>query len=455
MIGWQTLVVGAIHTTTAHPTRNHKLEQAKQHWETTDLHLPFQSASEQLQLHVGKAPHHKFRYLYVGYSFSIREGGTQVVYITVKQSPMFHQMTLEELLFQDYHTPTVINVNESNTRTYEFQQASWRFTSKINVDTLIRKLSKHNESTEELRGQDRHSLYNSFYIPKKSGGLRRINAPLPDLMDALRRQKTMYEEDFHALHHTSAFAYVKKRSTVDAVKRHQANESKWFAKLDLHDFFGSTTLDFVMSMFSMVFPFSEVVKVPEGEAQLRKALELAFLDGGLPQGTPISPLITNIMMIPVDFKLTKALREYDKQKFIYTRYADDFIISSKFDFDVHKVEHLVVSTLSSFHAPFTINASKTRYGSSAGRNWNLGVMLNKDNQITVGYKKKRQFQSMMYNYISDKRKGIEWPREDIMAMQGLYSYYRMVEPEAIGAIVQHTNEKLGVDVIRTIKEDLR
>lgn len=378
-----------------------------------------------------------------------------MVYITVRQSPMFHQMTLEELLFQNYHVPTVINANESNTRTYEFESASEHFTSKIDVESLIRKLVKYNESTEELRKKDRRTLYDSFYIPKKSGGLRHINAPVAELMDALRRQKTMYEEDFHALYHTSAFAYIKRRSTIDAVKQHQANESKWFGKLDLHDFFGSTTLDFVMSMFSMVFPFSEVVKVPEGESQLRKALELAFLDGGLPQGTPISPLITNIMMIPVDFKLTKALREFEKQRFVYTRYADDFIISSKYDFDVRKVEHLVVSTLADFKAPFTINASKTRYGSSAGRNWNLGVMLNKDNQITVGYKKKRQFQSMMYNYISDRKNGVGWPREDIMAMQGLHSYYRMVEPESIDAIVRHINEKLGVDVIQIMNEDLR
>ena len=378
-----------------------------------------------------------------------------MVYITVKQPPMFHQMTLEELLFQDYKGPMVINANESNTRTYEFNFASEHFTRRIDVGSLIAKLTRYNQSTEELRKKNRHELYKSFCIPKKSGGLRHINAPEAELMDALRRQKTVYEQDFHVLYHTSAFAYIKNRCTVDAVKRHQANESKWFAKLDLHDFFGSTTLDFVMSMFSMIFPFSEVVKVPEGKAQLCKALELAFLDGGLPQGTPISPLITNVMMIPVDFKLAKAFRNYEKQRFVYTRYADDFIISSQYDFDVHEVEKMVVDTLKEFGAPFSINASKTRYGSSAGRNWNLGVMLNKDNEITVGYKKKRQFQSMMYNYISDKRNGVAWPREDIMAMQGLHSYYRMVEPEAIDAIVKHTNEKLGVDVLLTIKEDLR
>lgn len=378
-----------------------------------------------------------------------------MVYITVMQSPIYHQMTLEEFLFQNFQAQTILNTNVSNTRTYAYETVSEHFTSRIDTDALIRKLVRFNDQTEAFRAQERSTLYETFHIPKKSGGLRRIDAPKPELMNALRNLKTIFEEDFHALYHTSAFAYVKNRCTVDAVKRHQKNNSKWFGKLDLHDFFGSTTLDYVIKMFSMVFPFSEIVKFPNGEAELRKALDLAFLNGGLPQGTPLSPLITNVMMIPVDYKLANAFRDFDKQRFIYTRYADDFIISSKVDFDVHRVEKLVVDTLHEFGAPFTINESKTRYGSSAGRNWNLGVMLNKDNEITVGHKKKRQFQSMLYNYITDKRKGISWPREDIQTMQGLHSYYRMVEPETIDAIVKHTNEKMETDVLRLIKDDLR
>lgn len=378
-----------------------------------------------------------------------------MVYITVMQSPIYHQMTLEEFLFQNFQAPTILNTNVSNTRTYAYETVSEHFTSRIDTDALIRKLVRFNEQTEALRAQERSTLYETFHIPKRSGGLRRIDAPKPELMNALRNLKTIFEEDFHALYHTSAFAYVKNRCTVDAVKRHQKNNSKWFGKLDLHDFFGSTTLDYVIKMFFMVFPFSEIVKFPNGEAELRKALDLAFLNGGLPQGTPLSPLITNVMMIPVDYKLANAFRDFDKQRFIYTRYADDFIISSKVDFDVHRVEKLVVDTLHEFGAPFTINESKTRYGSSAGRNWNLGVMLNKDNEITVGHKKKRQFQSMLYNYITDKRKGISWSREDVQTMQGLHSYYRMVEPETIDAIVKHTNEKMETDVLRLIKDDLR
>ena len=274
-------------------------------------------------------------------------------------------------------------------------------------------------------------------------------------MDALRRLKTIFEEDFHVLYHTSAFAYVRKRSTIDAVKRHQSNESRWFGKYDLSNFFGSTTLDFVIKMFSMIYPFSEVVKESVGLEELRTALELAFLDGGLPQGTPISPLITNVMMIPVDYKLANGLREYNHQRFVYTRYADDFLISSKYTFSFRDIENYIINTLKEFDAPFTIKSQKTRYGSSAGSNWNLGVMLNKDNEITIGHKRKRQFQAMLASYVMDKQHGTDWDRSDIQAMEGYRNYYRMVEGESIDKLVEHIGKKFNVNIVQLIKDDLR
>ena len=380
-----------------------------------------------------------------------------MIYITVKQPPMYHQMSLEEFLFQTETRPAVINENLTNTRTYEVEHVSQRFIQKFgfNIERLIQKLEAFNAQTEELRQRPRHELYYEFHIPKKSGGLRKIDAPEPELMDALRRLKTIFEEDFKVLYHTSAFAYVKKRSTLDAVKRHQANESKWFGKYDLSNFFGSTTLEFIIRMFSMVFPFSEVVKSERGMAALQTALELAILDGGLPQGTPISPLITNVMMIPVDYKLANGFRDFNRQRFVYTRYADDFLISSKFDFDFREVEKFIVDVLASFRAPFTIKSSKTRYGSSAGSNWNLGVMLNKDNQITIGYKKKRQFQAMLSSFVLDTQHGTAWPLEDIQQLEGYRNYYRMVEGEAIDALVSHIGEKYGVNIPKMIKEQMR
>ena len=378
-----------------------------------------------------------------------------MVYITVKQSPMYHQMSLEEFLFQSYTRSTIINLNTNNTRTYKFERVSEKFKKQFDYAKLVNKLLDFNNSVLELREQDRADLYSTFHIPKRSGGLRRIDAPKSELMDALRRLKTIFEEDFGALYHTSAFAYVKGRSTIDAVKRHQNNESKWFGKYDLSNFFGSTTIDFVMQQFGMIFPFSEIVRYEVGKEELRKALELAFLNGGLPQGTPISPLITNVMMIPVDAYLTNTLRNYEKQSYVYTRYADDFIVSSKYDFDVKAIEKLIVKTLSDFSAPFTIKSEKTRYGSSSGRNWNLGVMLNKDNEITIGNKKKRQFQSMIHNYIMDKKNGVDWDKQDVQILAGYHSYYKMVESEVIDNIINHIDAKMNTNVMRLIKKDLR
>ena len=389
-----------------------------------------------------------------------------MVYITVKQSPQYHQMSLEELLFgeMDARSQMPINPNLTNTRTYAVDSVSEKFTKRIDVDKLIAKLERFNWETKELRDKPRHDLYYEFHIPKKSGGLRKIDAPEPELKDALYHLKTIFEEDFFALYHTSAYAYIRKRSILDCLKKHQQNESRWFCKLDLSNFFGSTTLEFVMNMLSTIFPFSEVVRHPAGKQALSDALSLAFLDGGLPQGTPFSPIITNIMMIPIDFTIANALRDYKwvnkkgeevQQRFVYTRYADDFQVSSKYDFEYKVIEKLIVDTLSSFDAPFKLNESKTRYGSSAGRNWNLGLMLNGNNEITVGHQKKRQFQAMLSSYVMDKKNGRDWDKSDIQTMDGYRNYYHMVEPDTIDKIIEHLSKKFDVDIIKMMKDDLR
>lgn len=379
-----------------------------------------------------------------------------MVYITVMQPPKYHQMTLEEFLFGVGDQTRLINKNDTNTKTYEFEFVSEKFRKLFDIDELIAKLHAFNEQTAALRAvENRHDLYREFKIPKKSGGYRPIKEPHPELMDALRRLKTIFEVDFRGLYHTSAFAYIRGRSTIKCMQRHQENESKWFGKYDLRDFFGSTTLDFVMDMLAMVFPFSEVCSSTAGREELRTAVELAFLDGGLPQGTPISPMITNLMMIPVDFALNKKLRDYNRQRFVCTRYADDFQISSKYTFSFKEIEGVIIDTLNSFNAPFQINSKKTRYGSSAGSNWNLGVMLNKDNELTVGYQAKRRFQAALSSYIMDKKKGIVWDIGDLQSLEGYYKYYSMVEGDTIDKMVSHINEKFGVNVIKMIKEDLR
>lgn len=378
-----------------------------------------------------------------------------MVYVTVKQSPMYKQMTLEDFLFNSVSSNSLVNNNIGNTRTYCFEELPFRLSAAVRKQALIKRLKEFNAETDPLRECDRRKLYYSFFIPKRSGGRRRIDAPNFELMDALRNLKKIFEVDFGVLYHTTSFAYVKGRSTLDAVKRHQANESKWFGKFDLSNFFGSTTMDFVMKQFAMIYPFSEIIKEDEGRIELEKALELAFLNGGLPQGTPISPLISNIIMIPIDYKLSNILRDFDGNRFVYTRYADDFIISSRHDFNFRNVENLMLETFEEFGTPFSLNREKTRYGSSSGRNWNLGVMLNSQNQITIGRAKKRVLECVLHEYASDVAQGSRWSLEDVQVLAGQLSYYRMVEREAIDNIIAHIGGKHNVDIMSEIKSDLR
>lgn len=374
-------------------------------------------------------------------------------YITVMQTPKTHQITLEELLKGEINVDNMPPEGRQNSGTVTrfYRVVNHDVIRKAGIPSMIESLRNFVDKHKDLYEVDRASLYDTFPIPKKTGGLRWINAPHDPLMDALRELKSIFEDEMYALYHTSAFAYVKNRSTLDAIKRHQANQSKWFEKTDFSDFFGSTTIEFVMNMMSIIFPFSEIIKYSKGKAYLGKALDLCFLNGGLPQGTPISPMLTNLMMIPIDHALYTRLRE---KRFVYTRFADDIQISSRYEFDPNKMIEEIDAVLAKFRAPFKIKPAKTRYGSSSGRNWNLGLMLNQNNDITVGYQAKKRFKAMCSNYIQDRKNNIKWDVHDVQALSGLKSYYKMVERDYINHIINQMNKKYGVNLTQMIKEDL-
>lgn len=307
------------------------------------------------------------------------------------------------------------------------------------------------ERYKNLYEVNRNSLYETFYIPKRSGGLRKIDAPNEELKCALREVKCFLEDNLDLKYHTSAFAYIKGRNTIAAVKKHQSNASRWFLKTDFSNFFGSTTKEFVLKMFGMIYPMNKILDQKYMREKFEKILDLCFLNGGLPQGTPVSPTITNIMMIPIDHAL---FNKFNKDNFIYTRYADDIIVSHRYDFKFTDKVNEINEVLRTFDAPFRIKSEKTRYGSSAGKNFNLGVMLNKDNEITIGHEKKKRFKAMCCNFIMDTKHNISWSREDLEQFQGIMSYYRMVEREAIDSIIEKANQKFAVDMLKLLKEQI-
>lgn len=306
-----------------------------------------------------------------------------MIYVTTMQHRKPRQISWEDVIMEKevYNDFANDRSNSTATITRKYETVKQEVIDKINVDAMIRWLKRFNEDNENLFNVDRKSLYSSFKIPKSTGGFRQIDAPCEQLQDQLKRLVNFISDDCGVLYHTAAFAYVKGRSIVDCVRKHQKNESMWFLKTDFSGFFPNTTLDFTMNMLKMIFPLSEVCKREDGYQELKKAISLGFLNGGLPQGTVLSPMLTNIFMVPIDHKLFNELAE---RHIVYTRYADDIHISAQEKFPWQNIVKLIEDTLKEFGAPWVIKKEKTHFGSRKGKNWSLGLMLNSNNNITVG-----------------------------------------------------------------------
>lgn len=361
------------------------------------------------------------------------------------------------------------------------------------------------KSRMENEGLMYNPYYYTFFIPKHSSEpghmkFRQIDAPEPQLKGALTELKEMFEDFMgYNTYHTAAYAYVKGRSTVDLVKKLQSNNCRWILKLDFSNFFGSINFDFAMKQLSNIFPFSEYVKSPRGKAALEGCLRLCFLDGRLPQGTPISPLLTNILMIPIDYEITnkllknaKDVTDFDKDdwkyevetlddlhliphpldgevcfvkqtgtamlyhnkkwenrpnyRLIFTRYADDMYIGSHRGFKYKKVIQYIKEVLKKFDAPMKLNEDKTRYSSISGRNWILGLMYNQDQQITIGHRKKKQNQAMLCNFAMDYKNHIPIEIIVVQEIMGNISYMRKIEPEYTEELLKKYNNKFGFDI---------
>lgn len=383
-------------------------------------------------------------------------------YLTLRQSDRVKQLTFEEICFGSFDLRSEYRPNVTdNTITYELDRISPKFVAQLDVRSMIAALKSFNSMTEEIRAAPRHSLYYRFYIPKRKEGedgvvkWRQIDAPHEELMHYLHLLKDMLRTVFHATHHTAAFAYVENRRILDALRRHQQNKSKWYGKFDFSDFFGSHTFSYCMNTLAHIFPFCEVMKTKEGNKELRKALDLAFLDGRLPQGTPVSPMLTNIMMIPFDFHLSRALRDLDGTRYVYTRYADDIIISARYWFHPKKMENVIRSVVSHVHAPYRLNLEKTRYGSSSGSNWNLGLIINKENEITVGAERKKMLKTRLFNYAKDKTLGMKWSMGDIQTLLGQLSFVESIEDLGSRRILNSVSSKIGFDVKKSLIRDIK
>lgn len=185
------------------------------------------------------------------------------------------------------------------------------------------------------------SFYRTFYIPKRSGSLRRIDAPLPSLAK-VQSWLTAHLISKLPIDSDAACAYEKDCSIKKHVSSHVSQP--YLLKLDLAEFFPSISTQRIAYLLAS--------NGYQG-ALATTIAHLLTLDGSLPQGAPSSPSMSNVVMREVDgllrgFSLSRGLK--------YTRYADDLAFSgeSVTDVDLRRIEAILESN------GFRLNPRKTK-----------------------------------------------------------------------------------------------
>lgn len=368
-------------------------------------------------------------------------------YITKKVAPPTKQITLEDILAGEitdlYKYSPRGNWTTTRTDCYELKP------NKKCEPGIIIPVEKWLSKYGNLISEDMSAHYREFKIPKAKGGYRTIDDPDKELREAQAALKKILE-DYGASYHTAAFAYIKGRCAKDAVVKHQLNKSNWCLRTDFSNFFGSINHEFLCKMIFMQYPFFTFSE--EDKDKLKQALKICFLRDGLPQGTIISPMLTNLMMIPIDYYLANTFWGFNM---VYTRYADDIQISAYKKFNHLEAVGWIDDVLEYFDAPFRIKPEKTKFSSVAGINYMLGLNLNKDHNVTVGHERKKKFKAMVTNFLCDWKSGKKWCVEEVQHMVGICSYYRSIEKDYTEYIIKKLEGKFGLDFKQTVQSALR
>ena len=162
---------------------------------------------------------------------------------------------------------------------------------------------------------DKKRAYTSFVVPRRNGRERRIEAPVRTLKYIQR----LIHESLSRVYgpHPAAHGFLLERSIVTNAQNHLAR--RYVLNIDLADFFPSITRQRIFGRL-VAAPYSFDPKI----ANLIAALSTNVYSQ-LPQGSPSSPVIANIVAAELDADIAKLCGILGCW---YTRYADDITIST-------------------------------------------------------------------------------------------------------------------------------
>lgn len=174
---------------------------------------------------------------------------------------------------------------------------------------------------ELLQGKYVPKAVKRVEIPKANGGVRQLG--IPSVVDRFIQQAIQQVMQKHLDGQFSNFSYgfrpgKSQHQAVEQAQKFVSSGLTFVVDMDLEKFFDSVNHDVLMSRVAKRISDKRVLKL------IRAFLNSGMLDQGLvqpteegvPQGGPLSPLLSNILLDELD-------RELEKRKLHFVRYADD------------------------------------------------------------------------------------------------------------------------------------
>jgi len=165
--------------------------------------------------------------------------------------------------------------------------------------------------------------YTTFQVPKRSGGQRTIQAPVDRLKILQHKLSDLLQDCVDEINTTrrlkdrAAHGFKRNRSIITNARQHL--HRRWVLNIDLEDFFPSINFGRVRGFLINNRDFALKPNVATIIAQI------ACNENALPQGSPCSPVLSNLIAHLLDMHLVKLA---SNAGCTYSRYADDLTFST-------------------------------------------------------------------------------------------------------------------------------
>ncbi|MGO4763793.1 retron Ec67 family RNA-directed DNA polymerase/endonuclease [Cupriavidus sp. 2KB_3] len=182
-----------------------------------------------------------------------------------------------------------------------------------------------------VHGISDDAKYKDFQIPKRSGGMRTINAPVPQLKKLQKHLAHLLEDCVaeinlaRGMKKSLSHGFRPKHSIMTNAAVHRGR--RYVFNIDLQDFFGTINFGRVWRFFERNREFQLNSSVARTIAQIacHSTLTPAGTLTKLPQGSPCSPVISNLIGHVLDIRMAQIAANAGCY---YSRYADDLTFST-------------------------------------------------------------------------------------------------------------------------------